>query len=106
VSPVAVAADSNGACGSKPVKARVIIETRAGSLSVATGRASPGPATRHHVVSRRPRVELTESYAFVQPFIDTVDDADVCTPAISSVPEVVPAGSVVRAVPALVATNV
>ena len=99
VSPVAVAADSSGACGSMPVKARVIMETRAGALSVATGRASPGTATRHHVASRRPRVELTESYAFVQPFIDTVDEADVCTEEIRSVPAVVPAGSGVRAVP-------
>jgi hypothetical protein len=106
VSPVAVAADRSGARGSTPVKARVIIETRAGALSVATGRASPGTATRHQVASRRPRAELTESYAFVQPFIDTVDDADVCTEEISSVPAVVPAGSVVRAVPASAATNV
>jgi hypothetical protein len=106
VSPVAVAADRSGACGSTPVKARVIMETLAGALSVATGRASPGTATRHHVANRMPRVELTESYAFVQPFIDTVDDADVCTEEIRSVPAVVPAGSVVRAVPASAATNV
>ena len=38
-----VAADRSGACGSKPVNARVIMETRAGALSAATGRASPGP---------------------------------------------------------------
>ena len=82
------------------------METRAGALSVATGRASPGAATRHHAVSRSPRVELTESYAFVQPVIDTVDDAEVCTEEISSVPAVVPAGRVVRAVPASAATNV
>jgi hypothetical protein len=51
-------------------------------------------------------VEFTESYAFVQPFIDTVDEADVCTDEIRSVPAVVPAGSVVRAVPASAAKNV
>jgi hypothetical protein len=106
VSPVAVAADRSGACGSTPVNARVIMETRAGALSVATGRASPAAATRHHAASRSPRVESTESYAFVQPAIDTVDDAEVCTEAISSVPAVVPAGSVVRAVPASAAKNV
>ncbi|MGH9262046.1 MAG: hypothetical protein ACRD08_19480 [Acidimicrobiales bacterium] len=81
------------------------METLAGALSVATGAASPGTATRHHVASRRPRVELTESYAFVQPFIDTVADADVCTGEIRSVPEVVPAGSFVRASRVSAATN-
>ena len=80
------------------------METRAGALSAATGRASPGAATRHHAVSRSPRVEFTESYAFVQPVIDTVDDAEVCTEEISSGSRA--AGSVVRAVAASAATNV
>ena len=106
VSPNPVAADRSGACGSIPVKASVIMETRAGALSVATGRASPATAMRHQVASRTPRVVLTDSYAFVHPFIDTVDDANVWMVEIRSVPAFVPAGSVVRAVPASAARNV
>jgi hypothetical protein len=106
VSPIPAAADRSGACGSIPVKASVIIETLALALSVATGAASSGTAMRHHVVSRTPRVALTESYAFVQPFIDTVDEADVWMVEIRRVPLAVPAGSAVRAFRALDATNV
>jgi hypothetical protein len=88
------------------VKASVIMETLAGALSVATGAASPLSATRHHVVRRRLRVALTESYAFVHPSIDTFDEADVWTEEIRSVPAAVPAGSAVRASCALAATYV
>ena len=106
VRPTPVTADRNGASGSMPLKARVVMETLAGALSAATGAASPGIATRHHVASRTPRALLTESYAFVHPFIDTVDEADVWMVEIRSVPSAVPAGSAVRAVRAFDATNV
>ena len=61
VNPVPATADRSGARGSIPVNASVVMETLAAALSSATGAASPGTATRHHVVSRWPRAALTAS---------------------------------------------